>query len=255
MSLPAMTIIISVVTTTLLIASTACGSQLQVGSPKVQYIVTNNANHTLGGARFNKQIGPNTAAQILYSATNFTWAVFDQANNPLDRKNITSITLLIEDIGGNNGSTAAAAQTNKTTIHVSANYIGNYAANLRRQFSGTIYQEVAAIWQWNGKGQAPAGLVTGIAHYVRLQARYGTVEKVKPGDGDRWDQGGGVTARFLVYCNQLKKGFVGQMNRKMRHGYTDGFFLDLLGKPVDHLWSNYKERYGLEARTHRRHHE
>ncbi|CAN1136522.1 hypothetical protein LINPERPRIM_LOCUS21144 [Linum perenne] len=29
----------------------------------------------------------------------------------------------------------------------------------------------------------------------------------------------------------------------MRHGYTDGFFLDLLGLPVDHLWSNYKEKF------------
>ncbi|CAN0880954.1 hypothetical protein LINGRAHAP2_LOCUS13944 [Linum grandiflorum] len=140
--------------------------------------------------------------------------------------------------------------TKNISINLNSNFIGNYTANLRRQFSGIIYQEVAGIWQWNGDGKAPRGLVTGIAHYVRLQARYGTVEKVKPGEGERWDQGRGVTARFLVYCSQLKRGFVGMrkgfvrdLNRKMRYGYTNAYFFDLLGKSVDQVWKDYKAKY------------
>ncbi|CAN1156404.1 hypothetical protein LINPERPRIM_LOCUS20184 [Linum perenne] len=176
--------------------------------------------------------------QTMYAATRYTWTVFNQTDDPT---NITTISLFVDDMMM--GNKDIAAQTNNATIHLNANFIGAYTRNLRRQFNGVMYQEVAGIWQWDARGQAPAGLVSGIAHFVRLQARYGTVETAKPGEGDRWDQGNGVTARFLGYCEKLNKGFVGELNKKMRHGYTDGFFLDLLGLPVDHLWSNYKEKF------------
>ncbi|CAL1379340.1 unnamed protein product [Linum trigynum] len=213
----------------------------QTGSP-VMYTVTDMANNTAGGARFEKQIGAHVAKLAMYAATRFTWIVFNQTDDLTERKNVSRIDLFI-----NNGT---AALTNGTSIHVDANYIANYTGNLRRQFNGMMYQEVAGIWQWTGNGQAPEGLVSGIAHFVRLQARYGTVEKVRPGEGHRWDQGNGVTARFLIYCNQLNKGFVGELNRKMRYGYTDGYFLDLLGKTIEQLWSNYKDNHGPDSARH-----
>ncbi|CAN1143283.1 hypothetical protein LINPERPRIM_LOCUS26438 [Linum perenne] len=144
------------------------------------------------------------------------------------------------------------AHTTNISIHLNSNFIGNYTANLRRQFNGIIYQEVAGIWQWDGEGKAPRGLVSGIASYVRLKARYGTSEKVKPGEGERWDEGGdgnrwdegdGVTCRFLEYCEEVKKGFVMELNRKMRYGYTNAYFVDLLGKSVDQVWKDYKAKY------------
>ncbi|CAN0880943.1 hypothetical protein LINGRAHAP2_LOCUS13941 [Linum grandiflorum] len=179
----------------------------------------------------------------MYAATRSTWGVFnyDTDQNGSDRKKISSITLFIDDMGDR---TLLGSKPGKdANIHLNANFIGNYTGNLRRQFNGIIYEKVASIWQWDARGQAPEGLITGIAHYVRLQARYGTVEKVKPGEGERWDQGNGVTARFLTYCNQLKRGFVGELNKKMKYGYTDGFFTDLLGMPVDRVWTNYKAEF------------
>ncbi|XVF01340.1 hypothetical protein REPUB_Repub04eG0079300 [Reevesia pubescens] len=64
------------------------------------------------------------------------------------------------------------------------------------------------------------------------------------GQGDRWDQGYDVTARFLDYCNNLNDGFVAELNKKMRIGYSATYFVDLLGKTVDQLWSDYKAKYG-----------
>ncbi|CAN1143274.1 hypothetical protein LINPERPRIM_LOCUS26438 [Linum perenne] len=183
----------------------------------------------------------------MHAATTFTWSILNQTTNPSERKNVSIISLVIEDMPGN-----TPAHTTNISIHLNSNFIGNYTANLRRQFNGIIYQEVAGIWQWDGEGKAPRGLVSGIASYVRLKARYGTSEKVKPGEGERWDEGEGVTARFLVYCSKLKRGFVGEMNKKMRHGYTDGLFVELLGKRVELLWSNYKERnarYGTSEKV------
>ncbi|WJZ83949.1 hypothetical protein VitviT2T_003587 [Vitis vinifera] len=62
------------------------------------------------------------------------------------------------------------------------------------------------IWQWNGNGQAPGGLIEGIADFVRLKANYAPSHWVQPGQGDRWDQDYDVTARFLDNCNSLRNG-------------------------------------------------
>ncbi|KAF5208368.1 Plant basic secretory protein (BSP) family protein [Thalictrum thalictroides] len=95
--------------------------------------------------------------------------------------------------------------------------------------------EAAHIWQWNGTGQAPGGLIEGIANYLRLKAGYATSHWVQQGGGDKWYQGYDVTARFLEYCSSLRAGFVAELNAKMRTGYSNNFFSDLLGKTVDQL--------------------
>nr|CAB3499290.1 unnamed protein product [Digitaria exilis] len=100
------------------------------------------------------------------------------------------------------------------------------------------------VWQWDGQGQANGGLIEGIADYVRLKAGYAPGHWVQPGQGDRWDQGYDVTARFLDYCDSLKPGFVALLNAKMKDGYTDDFFAQILGKSVQQLWQDYKAKYG-----------
>lgn len=101
------------------------------------------------------------------------------------------------------------------------------------------------VWQWNGNGQAPHGLIEGIADYVRLKAGYGSSHWVKPGQGARWDLGFDVTARFLEYCEGLKVGFVAELNKKMKNSYSDKFFVELLGKPVEQLWKDYKAKHAV----------
>ncbi|PIA27053.1 hypothetical protein AQUCO_08300027v1 [Aquilegia coerulea] len=66
---------------------------------------------------------------------------------------------------------------------------------------------------------------------------------VKQGEGDRWDHGYGVTARFLEYCSSLRDEFVAELNAKMKTGYSNNFFVDLLGMTVNQLWSDYKAMY------------
>jgi hypothetical protein len=129
-------------------------------------------------------------------------------------------------------------------IHVSNDYIGNYSGDVRREITGVLYHEMAHIWQWNGNGQTPGGLIEGIADFVRLKANYAPSHWVQAGQGDRWDQGYDVTAKFLDYCNGLRNGFVAELNKKMKTGYSAQYFVDLLGKTVDQLWKDYKAKYG-----------
>ncbi|KAL7236505.1 hypothetical protein ACSBR1_019739 [Camellia fascicularis] len=90
----------------------------------------------------------------------------------------------------------------------------------------------------------PTGLIEGIADYTALKAKYYKPEFfARPGSGKRWDQGYSITARFLEYCDGLKPGFVAAMNRKMRDTWSLNYFVELVGKPVDQLWREYKAKY------------
>ncbi|GKC36710.1 putative plant basic secretory protein family protein [Tanacetum coccineum] len=200
----------------------------------VDYTVTNTAAATPGGVRFNNEIGVQYTTQTLSSATSFIWTTFQQ-NTDSDRKNVARVSVFIDDMDG------VAYTNSKNEIHVSAKYIQGYGGDLKKEITGVLYHEMTHVWQWNGNGQPrPGGLIEGIADYVRLKAGYAPSHWVKPGEGNRWDQGYDVTARFLDYCNGLRNGFVAELNKKMRGGYNDGFFVDLLGKTVDQLWAQYK---------------
>ncbi|KAJ9705153.1 hypothetical protein PVL29_003284 [Vitis rotundifolia] len=191
------------------------------GIQAVRCAVTNNAGSSAGGVRFTNEIGI---------------PVF-QLNTPAETKTVQNVTLIIENMDG-------VAYASNNEIHVNANYIGNYSGNVKREFTGVLYHEMTHIWQWNGNGQTPGGLIEGIADFVRLKANYAPSHWVQPGQGDRWDQGYDVTARFLDYCNSLRNGFVAELNKKMRSGYSADFFVELLGKTVDQLWTDYKAKYG-----------
>ncbi|KAK4848095.1 hypothetical protein QYF36_009242 [Acer negundo] len=86
----------------------------------------------------------------------------------------------------------------------------------------------------NCNGQALGGLIEGIADYMPSHW-------VKAGQGNRWDQGYDITARFLDYCNSLRNGFVAELNKKMKDGCNDSYFVDLLGENVLRPLENLKE--------------
>ncbi|KAK4563259.1 hypothetical protein RGQ29_005680 [Quercus rubra] len=206
------------------------------GIHAVEYVVTNNAGNTPGGVRFNNEIGSEYSKQTLISAADFIWRLFQQ-NSDADRKNVAKVSLFIDDMDG-------VAYASNNEIHVSARYINGYSGNVKTEITGVLYHESTHIWQWNGNGQStPGGLIEGIADYVRLKAGYAPSHWVKPGQGDRWDQGYDVTALFLDYCNSLRNGFVAELNKKLRNGYSANFFVELLGKNVDQLWKDYKAKY------------
>ncbi|CAE5982774.1 unnamed protein product [Arabidopsis arenosa] len=120
----------------------------------------------------------------------------------------------------------------------------DFTWRLFQQTNHSDRRDVKMITLFMENGRTPVGLIEGIADYVRLKAGYVASHWVGAGGGDRWDQGYDVTARFLDYCNDLRNGFVAELNKKMRNGYSDGYFVDLIGKDVNQLWREYKAKYG-----------
>ncbi|KAA8536242.1 hypothetical protein F0562_028720 [Nyssa sinensis] len=181
-----------------------CGLRFDVSS--VHFDVINLAGSSPGGLRFTNEIGIEKAQQIMEKTTHFIWHMLHEMN-PADRKQVENVSMFID------------------------NYIGAEAMTFGN------------IINWNGAGQAPIGLIEGIADYTILKANYYPPAYAKRGQGDRWDQGYDFTARFLEYCESLRGGFVAVLNKKMKDSFNVNYFVELLGKPVDQLWSEYKAKY------------
>ncbi|XP_073025050.1 uncharacterized protein [Primulina eburnea] len=213
------------------------------GISAFKYKVTNNAKNTPGGARFDKEIGATFASKIMADANIFIWKVFEQYTSA-DRHNVPVLNLFISDIEG-----PFMAYTNYDNINFSASAIQKYfppgKASSRYHFTSIMYHEMTHIFQWSGNRTAPGGLTEGVADYIMVKSKiYDASTYTKPGSGSRWDEGYGVTERFLEYCDGLREGFTVALNKKMRFAYSDNYFMDLLGKPLDQLWRDYKAKYG-----------
>ncbi|XP_076903145.1 uncharacterized protein LOC143558124 [Bidens hawaiensis] len=200
----------------------------------VEYNIINHAAGTPGGKKFNNVIGVDYTYQTLADASAFIWSTWSSY-----KQDVAQVRVFINEHAKLNGMEVPAYTLNNN-IRVSAKYIQDDTGNVKTEITGVLYHEMTHVWQWDGNGQAPRGLTEGIADYVRLKAGFVLSYWAKPREGNKWDEGYSVTARFLDYCNSLKHGFVAKLNRKMRDGYNVNIFVELLGKPVDQLWAEYK---------------
>ncbi|CAL1388625.1 unnamed protein product [Linum trigynum] len=223
---------------TFLLALLATTSIIIHGTDATEFFVINAAGRSKGGKLFSSQIGESYTKMKMATASNFIFKMFNQGN-VTDRKNVHNITLVIDDVAG-------FYQTD-CEFHIGAKYLANLTSReVKVEFTGLVYHYMTYVLGWDGSGKAPAGLRSGLGDYVRAKAHYGP-RKYWAGKidlGARWDQGYDVTARFLNYCVGLRKGFVWELNKMMKDGYSDGFFKSLTGKDVDQLWREYKAKYG-----------
>ncbi|XP_024959816.1 uncharacterized protein LOC112500547 [Cynara cardunculus var. scolymus] len=168
----------------------------------------------------------------------FIWSVVLQQNDPSDRKPVDSVHTYIVEFDG------AAGIEWGNNINVSSLYLKGVEGDVKTQFTGLMYHEMTHVFQWDGEGTAPSGLIEGIADYTILKVYDNPYGFANPGDGDSWDQGYTVTARFLEFCDGIVPAFVAKLNKKMRFTYDVKYFENLTGKSVDQLWKEYKAKYG-----------
>ncbi|KAK6159296.1 hypothetical protein DH2020_006610 [Rehmannia glutinosa] len=202
----------------------------------VKYQAINAAPNTAGGSRFDVEIGIPYTEQIMKTINYFIWDIFQQYNET-DRKNVEIVRVFIHQYNG------AEAITYGESINVSSIYLEGYKGNVKWEYTSLLHHEMTHVFQWNGEGRAPVGLIEGMADYMILKSNYYPIGFAKPGEGNKWDEGYGVTARFLEYCDGLRDGFTADLNNKMREVYKDEYFEELLGKPLDQVWSEYKAKY------------
>ncbi|KAF8028692.1 hypothetical protein BT93_E1367 [Corymbia citriodora subsp. variegata] len=190
--------------------------------------------------RFERDVGTKYGADALLNATEFVLNTFGQSET--GGRGYCSVVLVVESFRANR-IPFAITTTNGSQILVNADYLQPFPGNLTVEFTGIVYFTSGLVWEWTGNGSAPAGLLTGIADYMRLTAGWEYQGWPPRGSGLRWDEGYEITANFLEYCEGLRKGFVSYLNAMMIDSYSDAYFVTLLGKPVDELWADYKSEY------------
>ncbi|KAH6813418.1 hypothetical protein C2S51_022436 [Perilla frutescens var. frutescens] len=206
----------------------------------MKYVVTNTVPNSPGGQLFEKEIGANFTLAIMQDITKFIFKVFQQ-RNLADRRRLPVLNVYISEFPG-------YAYQSGDSVNISASALDNIyrpPENSKWMFTSLLFHEITHVFQWHGNFGAPGGLSEGIADYVMVKSGFYIRRRfTNPGAGKRWNEGYGVTERFLEYCDSLLKNFTAQLNKKMRYKYSDAYFVELLGKPVDQLWREYKAKYG-----------
>ena len=160
---------------------------------------------------------------------------------------VRSITLILKPMDGVAYTTGNELDDEHKEIHYSLNYIELTGKRNRTadEIRGVIVHEMVHVWQWNGKGKAPGGLIEGVADFIRLKAGYAPPHwKRQP--GPTWDAGYERTAYFLEWLEDVYgTGKVRDMNEKLRQeAYEENeFWKALFGQSIDKLWTAYKQEY------------
>ncbi|GFP84618.1 basic secretory protease [Phtheirospermum japonicum] len=206
----------------------------------VDYKVVNTVPNSPGGRRFDEEIGVPFTLETMKTINLFIWKIFKQ-NTDAQRKQVPLLTLNITKL-----EDGIMGETGENNVYISSTCIQQYfpPGPIKFWFASLLYHEMTHIFQWSGQGTAPGGLTEGIADYVMVKSNYyDPNDYTKPGEGNSWDEGYGVTARFLEYCDSLRDGFTADLNNMMREVYKDEYFQDLLGISLDQVWSDYKAKY------------
>ncbi|KAL3652945.1 hypothetical protein CASFOL_002626 [Castilleja foliolosa] len=222
-------------------------SQLNVTNNKIsnttiQYNVINNSTNTDAINLFYQEIGPEFALQVMLNATVFACQVLNQTVPGTQDKNVPKVVnLSLSDFPGYGYGIGDNILISATYMNSTYHKLGNTSKLL---FTSLMYHEMTHVVQSKPYG-VPQGLIEGIADYVMIKSGYYQEEwNGKRGSGKNWDDGYDKTEMFLEYCDGLKDGFTVQLNKKMRYSYSDDYFEELLGKNVNQLWKDYKDKYG-----------
>lgn len=125
----------------------------------------------------------------------------------------------------------------------------------RDESIGVITHEMVHCYQHGGN--APGGLIEGMADYVRLRCGLAPPHwhKCKDELGEKWDEGYQKTAWFLEWLEaKYGAGTVSRMNETLgREDYKEEeFWQNLFGDSVDRLFRRYVDTWDDESETHRK---
>ncbi|KAI1855882.1 hypothetical protein JX265_012145 [Neoarthrinium moseri] len=156
-----------------------------------------------------------------------------------------SVTLILRDMGGVAYTTGTDLDDDHKEIHLSLRYVAGLPKERHtHEITGVLTHELVHCYQWTGQGQAPGGLIEGIADWVRLRCELAPPHW-KRETGGRWDGGYQHTAYFLAYLEgRFGEDTVRRVNESLRTTKYEEkrFWTELLGRPVEQLWEDYREK-------------
>jgi len=157
---------------------------------------------------------------------------------------VRSVTLVLSQMDGVAYTKGIEIDSEHKEIHLSGKYLLGTGDRAQAEIWGVTQHEMVHCFQYNGKGQAPGGLIEGIADWVRL--RCGLAPPHWSRGGDQWDTGYEKTAYFLDFLEVQAPGFVRRLNMALKEEYDATFWERLTGQSVEELWTEYKRAVELD---------
>jgi len=161
-----------------------------------------------------------------------------------------SVTLILRSMGGVAYTTGTELDGDHKEIHFSIEYIDGIPKPRKAdEILGVLTHEMVHCYQYNAQGTCPGGLIEGIADWVRLNSNLSPPHWKRETSG-RWDAGYQHTGYFLDYLEKrYGDGTISRMNNKLRTvKYNEkAFWTELLGRPIEQLWSDYGEAVKAEG--------
>ncbi|GAA5864444.1 hypothetical protein JCM1840_000499 [Sporobolomyces johnsonii] len=183
-------------------------------------------------------------------------SIDDVAAHPPPHPPIRSITLHLRAMDGVAHTCSSDLDKDHKEIHLSTSYLASVDSNsgsdsrrIKQEIEGVLTHELVHVFQWDGEGTVPGGVIEGIADWVRAEHGLGPPHWQKgPGEHDKWDAGYQTTGFFLSWLSRHLKNplLVPQLNLAMRSSrWNDGEHLTRLlgGQDVEALWETYKKTF------------
>lgn len=201
---------------------------------------------TLAARRFDLLFVSNgRAARILLNASEFVDRIL-YPNELYARKPVRRVTLRL---AGHNLSEVVTVSHGDDphlpgdfVIHVSPSVMAE--ADPALALVSAVQRAVARVWLWDGGGAAPKWLVDAMAEYLSLSAGFaGDAVPLRPG-GSCWveEEDPASVARFFMYCEERRRGFVARLNRAMRKHWNEILVDVALGTSSRQLCTAYLSR-------------
>ncbi|KZT53930.1 BSP-domain-containing protein [Calocera cornea HHB12733] len=108
-----------------------------------------------------------------------------------------------------------------------------------RELLGVLLHELVHVYQHDGRGGMPGGVIEGVADFVRLRGGLGAPHWCRR-RGGVWDAGYERTGYFLDWVEGRWPGFVRVLNGESRTGWDAAVFRVVTGQAVDALWERYQ---------------
>ena len=211
--------------------------------PKLRFEIRD-LNHP-GASVFLDKVHPTKG--LSDAVTIVVQSLYEPFTGDLPSPGVRSITLVLKPMDGVAYTTGSELDDEHKEIHFSLDYIDRLAKGDlgAEEIRGVLVHEMVHVWQWNGKGKAPAGLIEGVADFIRLKAGYAPPHWTKK-PGNSWKDGYEKTAYFLEFLEHVHgDGKVREINDKLRkEEYNEEtFWKNLFGQDVETLWKSYEGKH------------
>ncbi|GAA5843694.1 hypothetical protein JCM5353_001295 [Sporobolomyces roseus] len=175
---------------------------------------------------------------------------FDHASPP---PRIRSVTLFLDGMEGVAYTCSSAIDEQHKEIHISTGYLegvydnsGKDEQRLKHEIEGVLTHEMVHVFQLDGSGSAPGGLIEGIADWVRHENHLDPPHwREGPSEDENWDAGYQTTGFFLAWLSKRshRPHLVPRLNSALlKNSWSEDLLTELVGSTdsIEKLWETYK---------------